>query len=263
MTWSVGGNGRHELISWLACEMYASAAAGNAARVSTAAGGAVLIQAISGYEASQSAALRAAGVNVLALINSHAAAALQYGIERDFTNRSEWVVLYDMGAASTEAALVRYSSFSVKEYGKAKTYRRARARAPASAAPQPRFAPLIGIAATCWGTPGSARQPDLCRGISHELLPHSRQYWGYGPRRCSGVLVAHFRMCIIRGHAVCVPACSQFEVVDAAWDDTLGAEALDQALLAHFAAAFAAKHARDPLDSPKALAKLRRQARPG
>ena len=64
---------------------------------------------------------------MLALINSHAAAALQYGIERDFTNRSEWVVLYDMGAASTEAALVRYSSFSVKEYGKAKTYRRARA----------------------------------------------------------------------------------------------------------------------------------------
>ena len=58
-----------------------------------------------------------------------------------------------------------------------------------------------------------------------------------------------------------LPARSQFEVVDAAWDDALGAEALDQVLLEHFAAAFAAKHARNPLDSPKALAKLRRQAR--
>ena len=76
------------------------------------------------------------------------------------------------------------------------------------------------------------------------------------------MLVAHFRIGIIWGHAVCLPSCSQFEVVDAAWDDTLGAEALDQALLTHFAAAFAAKHARDPLGSPKALAKLRRQARP-
>ncbi|KAK9826508.1 hypothetical protein WJX81_008378 [Elliptochloris bilobata] len=117
-----------------------------------------------------------AGVNVLALINSHAAAALQYGIERDFTNRSEWVILYDMGAASTEAALVRFSSFSIKEYGKAKTY-------------------------------------------------------------------------------------SQFEVVDVAWDDALGAEVLDQALLEHFAAAFAEKHGHNPLASPKALAKLRRQVK--
>lgn len=64
-----------------------------------------------------------AGLNVLALVNSHAAAALQYGIERDFTNKTEWVVLYDMGATSTEAALVKYSSFSIKEFGKPKTFR--------------------------------------------------------------------------------------------------------------------------------------------
>ena len=64
-----------------------------------------------------------AGLNVLALINSHAAAALQYGIERDFTNKTEWVILYDMGATSTEAALVKFSSFVVKEFGKPKTYR--------------------------------------------------------------------------------------------------------------------------------------------
>lgn len=59
----------------------------------------------------------------MALVNSHAAAALQYGIERDFAGRTEWVVLYDMGATSTEAALVKFSSFSVKEGGKPKTYR--------------------------------------------------------------------------------------------------------------------------------------------
>ena len=68
-----------------------------------------------------------AGLNVMALVNSHAAAALQYGIERDFAGRTEWVVLYDMGATSTEAALVKFSSFSVREGGKPKTYRRGRA----------------------------------------------------------------------------------------------------------------------------------------
>ncbi|EIE21504.1 HSP70-domain-containing protein [Coccomyxa subellipsoidea C-169] len=67
-------------------------------------------------------AAQLAGLNVLALINSHAAAALQYGIERDFTNKTEWVVLYDMGATSTEAALVKFSSFTVKEFGKPKTH---------------------------------------------------------------------------------------------------------------------------------------------
>ena len=35
----------------------------------------------------------------------------------------EWVILYDMGATSTEAALVKFSSFVVKEFGKPKTYR--------------------------------------------------------------------------------------------------------------------------------------------
>jgi len=54
---------------------------------------------------------------------------------------------------------------------------------------------------------------------------------------------------------------SQFEVVDAAWDAALGAEALDFALVEHFAAEFQAKHGRDALGSPRALAKLRRQAK--
>lgn len=61
------------------------------------------------YAIKQSAAL--AGLNVLSLVNSHAAAALQYGIERDFTDKRESIVFYDLGAKSAEAALVEFSSF--------------------------------------------------------------------------------------------------------------------------------------------------------
>jgi Hsp70 protein len=43
-----------------------------------------------------------AGLNVLSLINSHAAAALQFGIERNFSSKVENVIFFDMGAASTE-----------------------------------------------------------------------------------------------------------------------------------------------------------------
>ncbi len=63
-----------------------------------------------------------AGLKVLGLINSHSAAALQYGIERDFTNSSQTVVLYDMGSSGVEVALVKYSTFNIKEAGKVKTY---------------------------------------------------------------------------------------------------------------------------------------------
>ncbi|PWA97169.1 heat shock protein 70 family [Artemisia annua] len=59
-----------------------------------------------------------AGVNVLALVNEHCGAALQYGIDKDFGNGSRYVVFYDMGASSTYAALVYYSAYSAKEYGK-------------------------------------------------------------------------------------------------------------------------------------------------
>eukprot|EP00882_Tetradesmus_deserticola_P018739 GHRQ01020125.1.p1 GENE.GHRQ01020125.1~~GHRQ01020125.1.p1 ORF type:complete len:482 (+),score=182.99 GHRQ01020125.1:103-1446(+) len=55
-----------------------------------------------------------AGLNVLGLINGHAAAALQFGIERDFAKKEQTVILYDVGSGSTEAALVKYSV-----YGKA------------------------------------------------------------------------------------------------------------------------------------------------
>ena len=50
-----------------------------------------------------------AGLNVLALVNSHVAAALQYGYYRSFEDRSETVLLYDLGATSVSASLVRFS----------------------------------------------------------------------------------------------------------------------------------------------------------
>ncbi|XP_010440120.1 PREDICTED: heat shock 70 kDa protein 17 [Camelina sativa] len=59
-----------------------------------------------------------AGVNVLSLVNEHSGAALQYGIDKDFSNGSRHVIFYDMGSSSTYAALVYYSAYSEKEYGK-------------------------------------------------------------------------------------------------------------------------------------------------
>ncbi|KAL0319999.1 UNVERIFIED_CONTAM: Heat shock protein 17 [Sesamum radiatum] len=59
-----------------------------------------------------------AGLNVLALVNEHSGAALQYGIDKDFSNGSRHVVFYDMGASSTYAALVYFSAYNVKEFGK-------------------------------------------------------------------------------------------------------------------------------------------------
>uniref|UniRef100_A0A2P2KWH9 Uncharacterized protein MANES_09G073400 n=1 Tax=Rhizophora mucronata TaxID=61149 RepID=A0A2P2KWH9_RHIMU len=63
-------------------------------------------------------AAQLAGINVLSLINEHSGAALQYGIGKDFSNGSSYVVFYDMGASSTYAALVYYSAYNAKEFGK-------------------------------------------------------------------------------------------------------------------------------------------------
>ncbi|RDX66828.1 Heat shock 70 kDa protein 17, partial [Mucuna pruriens] len=63
-------------------------------------------------------AAQLAGINVLSLINEHSGAALQYGIDKDFSNESRHVIFYDMGASSTYAALVYFSSYKSKEYGK-------------------------------------------------------------------------------------------------------------------------------------------------
>ena len=56
--------------------------------------------------------------------------------------------------------------------------------------------------------------------------------------------------------------CRQFEVLDAAWDETAGVESLDLLLLDHFAQEFRSKHGSDPRSVPRALAKLRKQVRP-
>jgi hypoxia up-regulated 1 len=50
-------------------------------------------------------------------------------------------------------------------------------------------------------------------------------------------------------------------VADVAWDEELGAEKLDMLLLEHFADEFAAAHGTDIRQHPKAVAKLKRQAR--
>ncbi|XP_073000224.1 heat shock 70 kDa protein 17 [Typha latifolia] len=63
-------------------------------------------------------AAQLAGINVLSLINEHAGAALQYGIDKDFSNGSRYVMFYDMGSSSTYAALVYFSAYNVKEFGK-------------------------------------------------------------------------------------------------------------------------------------------------
>lgn len=63
-------------------------------------------------------AAQLAGLNVLSLMNEHSGAALQYGIDKNFANESRHVVFYDMGSSSTYAALVYYSAYSSKEFGK-------------------------------------------------------------------------------------------------------------------------------------------------
>ena len=60
------------------------------------------------------------GLNVLSLMHSYSAAALQYGIERDFENRTENVIVYDMGATGITAALVTFSAYPYKDAGKTK-----------------------------------------------------------------------------------------------------------------------------------------------
>lgn len=63
-------------------------------------------------------AAQLAGINVLSLINEHSGAALQYGIDKEFSNESRHVIFYDMGSSSTYAALVYFSAYKAKEFGK-------------------------------------------------------------------------------------------------------------------------------------------------
>ncbi|KAH7290771.1 hypothetical protein KP509_30G063000 [Ceratopteris richardii] len=61
------------------------------------------------------------GLNVLALVNQHSGIALQYGIDKDFVEDPRYVLFYDMGAKGVYAALVYYSAYTTKEFGKNKT----------------------------------------------------------------------------------------------------------------------------------------------
>lgn len=52
------------------------------------------------------------GINVMGLINTHTAAALQFGIERDFSDKTQNVIMYDMGSGSIVVSLVGGWSWS-------------------------------------------------------------------------------------------------------------------------------------------------------
>nr|QBY35573.1 heat shock protein 70G [Dunaliella salina] len=65
-------------------------------------------------------AAQLAGINLMGIINSNTAAALQFGIEKDFADKTQHVIFYDLGSGSTIASLVKYSSYEAKEAGKPK-----------------------------------------------------------------------------------------------------------------------------------------------
>jgi len=62
-----------------------------------------------------------AGLNVLSLIAEHSAAGLVFGIDR-VSNVTQDVVLFDVGAGSSVASYVQYSTWTGKEFGKTKEY---------------------------------------------------------------------------------------------------------------------------------------------
>jgi hypoxia up-regulated 1 len=53
-----------------------------------------------------------AGLNVLSLINENSAAALHYGVERNYEiNKTENLILYNMGSTSTKVSVVKYDAY--------------------------------------------------------------------------------------------------------------------------------------------------------
>lgn len=63
-----------------------------------------------------------AGLNVLALMHDETAVALNYALNRKFSNTPEYHIFYDMGAGSTVASLVSFSNVEVKDGKRNKTY---------------------------------------------------------------------------------------------------------------------------------------------
>lgn len=84
---------------------------------------------VPGYfnQAERKALLQAAhlaGLKVLQLINDYTAVALNYGIFRrkDFNETAQYVMFYDMGAASTSATIVSYQLVKIKDRGITETH---------------------------------------------------------------------------------------------------------------------------------------------
>ena len=62
-------------------------------------------------------------MNILAEVSDLSCAALQWGIDKDFNQKAQkWTIIYDLGATSAGAALVRYSTFEGKDAGKKKQH---------------------------------------------------------------------------------------------------------------------------------------------
>jgi len=61
-------------------------------------------------------------LNILAEVSDLSCAALQWGIDKDFNQKGRWTIIYDLGATSAGAALVRYSTFDGKDAGKKKQH---------------------------------------------------------------------------------------------------------------------------------------------
>ena len=54
-----------------------------------------------------------AGLNILAEVSDISAAALQWGIDKEFTPQGKWTIIYDMGSTSVGAGLVRDDSSAI------------------------------------------------------------------------------------------------------------------------------------------------------
>jgi hypoxia up-regulated 1 len=63
-----------------------------------------------------------AGLKVLSLIEENTAAALQYGISRIFPNETHTVLIYNMGASSTQVSVFEFTTYTAKKSGKNQTF---------------------------------------------------------------------------------------------------------------------------------------------
>ncbi|KAB5519145.1 hypothetical protein DKX38_023464 [Salix brachista] len=181
-------------------------------------------------------AAQLAGINVLALINEHSGAALQYGIDKDFSNESRYVVFYDMGASSTYAALVYFSAYNAKEFGKTVSVNQ--------------FQDVL-----------LSVKDRMCSILVHCFLivfcVEQCVVFEYWNRRFSSPLsyepqCFHFQPCPIQPF-----------VKDVRWDPELGGQTMESRLVEYFADEFNKQvgNGVDVRKFPKAMAKLKKQVK--